>query len=114
MVGPASLKREHIFEINALVGEYSFRISELPTMKVRVKIWEADVSHFGDRYFYTISHHVHTPTQIGPYFPSAPFGATEAATIRRAIKDTLSFYIDAIGEGHAPSNDWFIENKDFD
>jgi hypothetical protein len=114
MVGPASLKRDHIFEINALVGEYSFRISEVPAVKIRVKIWEADVSHGGDRYFYTISHLVHTPTQIGPYSPSAPFGATELATIRRAIKDTLSFYIDAISEGHTPCKDWFIKNEDFD
>lgn len=112
MVDPAKLKAEHIIEINALVGEYSFRIAEV-SLEIRVKIWHTDVSYGGDRFTYTISHHVHTPVQMGPYYPSASYGANEQATIERAIRDTLSFYSAAIREGHAPSSDWFIPNEDF-
>ena len=114
MIDPASFKTDHIFEISAFVGQYSFRISELPTVEIRIKVWMTDASYGGDRYTYTISHHVHTPTQIASYYPSAPFGATEEATVRRAIRDTLTFYTGAISAGHKPSADWFVEDEDFD
>ncbi|MGO9339838.1 MAG: hypothetical protein ACLPY1_20245 [Terracidiphilus sp.] len=114
MVDPKNFKTDHIFEISALVGEYSFRVGELPSPRIRVKVFMTDASFGGDRYTYAISHNVHTPTQIDAYYPSAPFAATEEAIVRRAIRDTLSFYVGAISAGHKPSTDWFVENEDFD
>jgi hypothetical protein len=112
MIDPAELSNEHIFEIRALVGEYSFRLTDLSSVNIRVKVWHTDVSYGGDRYTYTISHHVHTPKQAGPYYPSAPFGYDQQSTVERAIRDTLAFW-PSKSDGLEPSEDWLIENDNF-
>ena len=116
MVDPEDLKNdfdEHIYEVSALVTQFEFRIAGLQGVHVQVKIWHTDVSYGGDRYRYTISHHVHTPTQAGPYTTSAPFGHSAQSTADKAIRDTLAFYLGAIKKGHTPSAKWFIRNEDF-
>jgi hypothetical protein len=113
MIDPAELEHEHIFEVNALVGEYSFRIKEAQGVHISVRIYQTDVAYGGDRYTYTISHHVHAPGQADPYYPSATFGPDEQSTLELAIRHTLFFYTAAVNAGHKPSSSWFIEDEDF-
>ena len=113
LIDPAIVQNENIFELNSLVGEYSFRIKGLPGVKIRVRIWQTDTEYGGDRFTYTISHLVQTPGQADPYSTSSPFGVTEKAALEKALRDTLSFYVRAIAEGHTPSSKWFIEDPDF-
>lgn len=113
MIDPAELKTEHIYELYTLIGQYSFHVEGMAGLEIRVKVWLSDVSYGGDRYSYTISHNVHTPTQMGPYYPSAPFATSEKAAVERAIRDTLTFYLGAKKQGHEPSTDWFVPNEDF-
>jgi hypothetical protein len=113
MIDPAELKTAGIHEILCLAGEYSFYVDGLPGTQVRFKIWLMDTELGGDRYTYTISHHVHTPTQMGPYHTSAPFARTEQACAERAIRDFLSFFQGAIKAGHQPSTKWLIPNSSF-
>jgi hypothetical protein len=112
MIDPVELGNEQISEVQTLVGEYSFRLNNLPGVPIRVKIWYTDVSYGGNRYTYTISHHVHTPKQAGPYYPSAPFGEDEQSTVARAIQDTLAFWPSET-EDIEPSESWLIRNEDF-
>jgi hypothetical protein len=113
MIDPATIAKEHICEVNALVGEYSFRIDDIHGIEIRIKVWYTDRPYGGDRYMYTVSHNVHTPLQAGPYFPSAPFGSTERAALEKAVSDALTFYVSAISAGHEPSDTWFIVNDRF-
>lgn len=47
MIDPETLVHDRLTEVRALVSEYSFRLSELPHVKIRVKIWRTDVSSVG-------------------------------------------------------------------
>lgn len=79
---------------------------------IRVKIYRSNVAN-GQPYHFEVSHHVHTPTQAGPYYPSRTFSESERDAIRQAISTTVSFLKTAIRAGHDPRESWLIQNKDF-
>ncbi len=71
------------------------------------------ISRFKNLFFHEISHAVQTPEQIAPYHTSRNGFATEQEALSEAIKAT-NFYIRiAIKNGHLPSDDWLVPNKDF-
>lgn len=113
MISPTILANEHITDVRALVGEYSFRLTELPHTKISVKVWYTDADYGGDRYAYAISHHVHSPVQASPYGTSAPYAPSEEGAVRRAISDTLTFCQAAIEAGHTPDYSWLVPNERF-
>jgi hypothetical protein len=112
MVDPATITNEHITELNRLVAEYSFYLTDIPT-RLTVKIWWTDREYGTDRYTYTASHRVHTPVQATPYRPSGPFAANEEMAIRKAISDFTTFYSSALSEGHQPSEKWLVPSSTF-
>lgn len=79
---------------------------------IRIKIWKSSVSS-REPYHFTVSHHVRTPTQAIPYYPSITQASTESEAINQAISSTTAFLVSAIQEGHQPSDDWLIANEDF-
>jgi hypothetical protein len=79
---------------------------------IRVKIYQSNVIN-GQPYHFEVSHHVHTPTQAAPYYPSRTCSESEKGAIRQAISTTVSFLKAAIREGHEPKGSWLIENRDF-
>ncbi|CAB1260662.1 hypothetical protein ABHP77_000780 [Vibrio cholerae] len=78
---------------------------------LRIKIWKSDV--LAEKFHFTVSHNVHTPTQFSPYFPSRTSASSEAQAINLAIESTTSFLKNAISEGHSPEDSWLVPNQDF-
>jgi len=103
-----------ITQIRSLVREFSFDLEAVPDVTIRFKVWKSHSVYHGDKYTYTVSHHIHTPIQLDPYHPSTPFGDDEVWVTRRAVTDIMRFYSDAIKAGHNPSAAWFIESTNFD
>lgn len=79
---------------------------------IRVKIYKAVLSG-SEVYEFQVSHHVHTPVQAAPYYPSGTIQRTEKEAILRAISTTTSFIKSAIAAGHSRSDRWLIPNTDF-
>lgn len=79
---------------------------------VKVKIYKSSVVK-DSPYHFDVSHHVHTPEQMSPYFPSRTSFSSEQEAIDKAISSTTNFLKDAINKGHDPENEWLIENENF-
>jgi hypothetical protein len=79
---------------------------------IGIKIYRSNIVS-GQPYHFDVSHHVHTPTQAGPYYPSRTFEESETSAIRQAISTTVTFLQSAIHAGHSPSDSWLIKNEDF-
>ena len=86
------------------IGEYQ--------PQIKIKIYKSSVVD-GNSYHFDVSHHVHTPEQMSPYFPSHTSFSSEREAIDQAISSTTSFLKDAINKGHDPENEWLIENENF-
>jgi hypothetical protein len=79
---------------------------------IKIKIHKSSVID-GNPYHFAVSHHVHTPEQMSPYFPSRTSFSSEREAIDQAISSTTSFLKDAINKGHDPEDEWLIENENF-
>lgn len=79
---------------------------------IRIKVW-VDGDRSDAIYSYTISHHVHTPDQAGPYHPSRISAETEEAVLKEAINATRSFLRGAISKGQEPEDAWLVVNQDY-
>lgn len=106
-------RHPHIDELRCLVHEFVFAMEEVPGIPIKVKVWKSSRSYGGDQFTYTVSHYIHTPTQIGPYVPGAPFSDRADRIARKAIRSIVSYYDEAIKTGHTPSAKWFVPNEDF-
>ena len=60
---------------------------------------------------FRISHYIRTPTQIGPYIPSRPWGDDEAYALHLAVSTITQYYKDATKKGHVPSQSWLTQNE---
>ncbi|BBL77489.1 hypothetical protein [Methylomagnum ishizawai] len=79
--------------------------------EIRIKIYESSALRVP--YHFSVSHHVKTPTQAGPYMPSKTWAESEEEAIRQAISTTTSYIKSAIAAGHEPSESWLIPDEDF-
>ncbi len=79
---------------------------------IKIKIYKSSVIE-GNPYHFDVSHHVHTPEQMSPYYPSRTSFSSEREAIDQAVSSTTSFLKDAINKGHDPENEWLIENENF-
>lgn len=79
---------------------------------IKIKIYKSS-SISGAPYHFEVSHHVHTPEQAGPYFPSRTFAESESEAIRQAIHTTTTFIKSAIRAGHEPQDNWLVPTDDF-
>ena len=79
---------------------------------IKIKIYKSSFID-GYPYHFSVSHHVHTPEQMSPYFPSGTSFSSEREAIDKAISSTTGCLKDAINKGHNPENEWLIENENF-
>lgn len=79
---------------------------------IGIKIYRSNAIA-GQPYHFEVSHHVHTPTQAGPYRTSRTWSETEESAVGKAISTTTTFLKEAIAKGHAPRDEWLVPNEDF-
>ena len=87
------------------IGDYEIRVGQLKTI-VRIQLRRfltSDVTEF------QVSHAIHTPTQIGPYWTSVPFEDDPPYALRRAIRGLTQYYEEAVREGHKPHEGWLTQ-----
>lgn len=93
-------------DLRVLVGEYSFVVFELKT--VRVKIWYNATPLGDDHYSFTQSHCFGAPPD-----KSVTYASTEELALRKAMSTLMTFYPpENSGEGEG-QNTWLVENKNF-
>lgn len=85
---------------------YSIWLKSIP-IEIRITL-STNPLHGG--FNFDLSHHIHTPTQIGPYHPSRPWGDDEAYALHLAVTAITQFYKQAVDAGHKPSKSWLIPN----
>lgn len=79
---------------------------------IKIKIYKSSVIvHMP--YHFDVSHHIHTPEQAGPYYPSRTSAESEKEAIAQAISTTTSFLKSAIRAGKEPTERWLVRNEDF-
>lgn len=88
------------------IGHPSFH----PEIKVKIFMSSAIPNHL---FHFDVSHHVHTPEQAAPYYPSRTALEFEREAIGQAISTTTSFLKTALHLGHEPTESWLILNNDF-
>ena len=86
------------------IGEYQPQIN--------IKVYTSSIIE-GNPYHFDVSHHVHTPEQMSPFFPSRTSFSSEKEAIDQAIFSTTSILKDAINKGHDPEDEWLIVNENF-
>ena len=79
---------------------------------IYIKIYKSSFIK-GNPYHFDVSHHVHTPEQMSPYFPSLTSFPSEKEAIDQAISTTTRLLKDAINKGHDPEDEWLIVNENF-
>ena len=67
-----------------------------------------DIHPFGDYWEFKVSHAIHTPVQIAPYWTSRPFDDSPSAALRRAVAGLESYYLQAKRLGYEPSEGWLV------
>lgn len=86
---------------------YSFWLKGIPT-EIRV-VLSVNPVHGG--FNFHLSHHIHTPKQLGPYCPSRPWGDDQAYALRLAVTAITQYYREAVSSGIKPRADWLIPNE---
>jgi hypothetical protein len=97
-------------EQRILVWEVSFCLKGMTT-KISARIYRALYlpNHLDDKYEFELSHYMHTPKQLGPYLPSAPYTSDPNSAMRRAVSALTMYYNEAVKTGLTPSDDWLVE-----
>ncbi len=97
---------EDFKHLRVLVGEYSFTVFGLKT--VRVKIWFNAEPHDDDHYSFTQSHCFGAPPEV-----PATYASTEELALRKAMSTMTTFFPpENPSDGDAQSG-WLVENKNF-
>lgn len=104
----AVFESDVLVEPKKLVGEYEFYLQDT-SIKIRIHIYKdlrAPVP--SEPFYFDISHAIHTPAQIGPYNPTAPWASDLNFALRRAVKSIAFYYKEAVSKGHEPGEEWLI------
>lgn len=83
-----------------------FRLAGIPTV-VTIGLHHLDNGYTQFRR----SHAIHTPTQIGPYYPGRDFDDEPAYAMHRAIESLVDYYREAVRKGHAPDSAWLVPSR---
>ncbi len=95
-----------------LLSEYKFKLKEL-TPIITIRLYKCMGDNVADAIFFEQSHYIHTPVQAGSYITSRPRGDNEAYALHLAVDTLVRYYNDAVSQGHKPSDEWLVLNKDF-
>ncbi len=88
------------------MGSFAVRIGSLETI-VSIELgrfWTSEHTKF------SVSHSIHTPLQVAPYRSSHTFGDYWAYALHRALDSLLSYYRQAVTDGHMPCEAWLVKN----
>lgn len=66
-----------------------------------------------DLVWFSQSHFIKTPLQLGPYMPGSPVNDTEERALNQAVSEINRWYQAAVRHGHQPSESWLVPNDDF-
>jgi hypothetical protein len=110
MIDRSQYLDDDVYEFATLVSTHSFRLKEIPSVRVLVSIWRISEPHSGQHYKYEISHSMRTPMQSGPYYPGSPYSHSPADALQKAVSDLTHYYSSAISAGHKPAEDWLVSN----
>ena len=105
----------HIIEGYVLLRELNIYLDvghDLYNPNVKIRIWLGTAPKDLPISF-ELSHHVKTPKQAGPYYPSRINFGSEEEAIDAAITAITSFMTSAISAGSEPSDDWLVPNERF-
>ena len=80
--------------------------------EIKIKIYKSSALP-NSPYHFEVSHHIHTPEQSSPYYPSRTACETEREAIEQAISTTTSFIKSALRVGHDPEDSWLVVNRRF-
>ena len=108
-------KHKYIVESYVLVRELKIHLNvgvDDFHPKIRIKIWKSSVNS-REPFHFTVSHNVHKPTQLGPYYTSVAQAVTESQAIHSDISAITTFLVGGIDGGHEPSDDWLVPNEHF-
>lgn len=81
---------------------YSFWLKGIP-VEISVML---SINPLRGGFNFKLSHYIKTPSQIGPYRPSRPWGDSKDYALNLAISAITQYYKEAIKEGYVPSNEW--------
>lgn len=102
-----------LIEPRKLVAEYEFYLDDI-SVKIGVRIFKDIKPNVrSDPYYFSTSHYIHTPEQVGPYTPSGPWTSDPESALHRAVESLASYYREAKEKGHKPSKTWLVPNEDF-
>lgn len=105
----AALEDEAIERTETTNEGYSFWLRGIP-IEITVML---SINPVRGGYNFYLSHTIHTPTQLGPYHPSRPWGDDEAYALHLAVSAITQYYKEAKAAGHTPQPNWLIKNKNY-
>ena len=89
---------------------FRIRIGALRTV-ITIRISQRRGPH--GRFEYKASHAIRTPSQMGPYLSSIPYGDTPEDALAKAIDDLTIFYSVGVRAGHQPAESWLVRRRSF-
>lgn len=102
--------------IEKLYDDQLLEILELRPMRARFRlagietVIEITLDEMGDGYTrFRRSHAIHTPGQLGPYWPGREFDNDSAYAMHRAIESLAFYYRRAVRAGHRPIPSWLVQ-----
>lgn len=89
------------------MGHFAIRIG---TLRTTVYI---DLGRYrtGNTTKFINSHVIHTPTQVGPYYPSRTEDNDWEGALFMAIRCLTSYYKEAVEAGHQPKENWLVKYR---
>jgi hypothetical protein len=102
----------------ALFDDPDLEIIELHKMRIRFRLDGIDtvvdirLEDLGNgRTRFIRSHAIHTPIQVGPYWPGRDFDDDPDYAMHRAVRSIVDYYKDAVRNSHTPSDTWLVKSK---
>ena len=56
----------------------------------------------------SVTHAIHTPTQLGPYRPGRPYWDDPEEALSQTISSFTDYYDQAVSAGHEPKESWLV------
>ena len=96
-----------VTDLLQVLGEYSFRLTEIPETEIKVKLYRYVGS---SEICFETSHYIKTPEQCGAYMTNRNYAGSEEAALERAIHTITDFYRTAVENGNIPEPSWLEVN----
>jgi hypothetical protein len=99
-----------IIDAKELVSEYRFRLKGISTPIVLRVYKNLKTGQF----VCVQSHFIKTPLQISEYVTNKFWDDKEEWLVCRIVDGFVQYYNEAVNQGYEPSDDWLVENRNFE